>query len=62
MPKKKPKLGRPPSGGRDPIRGPLRWSDDEWASIQAAIAKSGESYTSVAKRLLLAWAKRVARG
>jgi hypothetical protein len=58
---KKPKRGRPFSGGRDPIRGPLRWSDEEWALIQSAVAKSGESFTSVAKRLLLAWAKRVGK-
>lgn len=56
-----PKRGRPFSGGRDPIRGQMRWSDEDWALIQAAVAKSGETYASVARRLLLAWAKRVQR-
>lgn len=46
--------------GRDPIRGPLRWSDAEWAEVQSALAKSGKSYAEVARRLILSWARRLA--
>lgn len=59
MPKKKPKVGRPYAGGRDPIRGQMRWSDAEWAEIQSALAKSGKSWAEIARGKLLAWARRV---
>lgn len=62
MPPKKPKRGRPFTGGREPIRGQMRWGDAEWAEVQAALAKESRSYAEVARELLLRWARRVNRG
>jgi hypothetical protein len=50
-----------PLKGRDPIRGPLRWSDAEWSEVQAALAKSGRSYADVARKAILSAIRRLAR-
>ncbi len=62
MSKKTPRIGRPPSPkGTPPIRGQLRWHDDEWSEVQAALAKSGKSYAEVARKAILSAIRRLAR-
>jgi hypothetical protein len=57
----KPKRGRPPSGGRYPIRGQMRWSDDDWRAVQSAL-REGESFAEFARAAILAAVKRRLKG
>lgn len=62
MPKKKPRIGRPPTDkGTPPIRGQTRWHDDEWQEILAALEAANETYGAVVRRLMLQWARKPKR-
>jgi len=58
MPKK---AGRPKERGTPPIRGQMRWHEDDWKVIEEALAKLGVGYAEFARPTLLKEAKKVLR-
>lgn len=63
MTKKKPGAirGRPPAGGKTPVRQLGRVPDDEWEEMKAAAESGGKSFTQWAVEVLLKAARKISK-